>query len=162
MEKKIKKHQVWETDKEWCSALQLTIRSGSLSSPGQKEQGEGRGGDNCVGAAGGLPAFGRGLQPIYGGRPSRKGAQEQTPWSHSSHPLISCQCFTSAKPIRNPGIEGAPCGAQGRMEKIGAWIWRANGNRTANTCGKIIRVKGIISTHLEFWLPSGPGREGKV
>lgn len=26
MEKKIKKHQVWETDKEWCSALQLTIR----------------------------------------------------------------------------------------------------------------------------------------
>jgi len=42
------------------------------------------------------------------------GAGGLTPWPHSAHPLISCQHFTLAKPIRKPGIKGASQGSQYR------------------------------------------------
>lgn len=35
----------------------------------------------------------------------------------------------------------------------------ANGNYTANKCGKIVRDKGTIGTHFSIVVTSGPGRE---
>lgn len=64
MRKMIEKHQVWETNKEWYSALGLTTQSGSVSIPRPEQQGEEKKG---IAVWKGLPDFGRGLQPIYGG-----------------------------------------------------------------------------------------------
>lgn len=48
MKKMIEKHQVWETKKEWYSALGLTTQSGSISVPRPEEQGQYLCGRGCL------------------------------------------------------------------------------------------------------------------
>lgn len=103
------------------------------------------------------------------GDPAGKG-RALTPWPHSPHPLISCQHFTLAKPIRKPGIKGASQGSQYRA---------ASGDTRNDEAGRmdlegqvampqqphVVKLYGTKEPleHMSgLWLPPALGTEGKM
>lgn len=131
-------------------------KHGAFPSPGLREQGEGRKGE-AVGRSSCLwwriATSLRWVTQQGGGT----GANTLTSFSSSSDLLSVPLCGQTHQETRDQGGPWWGTEQSGENENGSGG---ANSNYTANVCGKILRDKGIVSTHFKIVVASGARKGG--